>query len=112
MNYKDLPEINDRIKALGTTVENWDRNIAHVKRFQPDSDLVREYSECQSKVKAEIQDLQQQHDEIIRQMDMDEQTKTVLLLHYDTGKKWQDVADAIGVSLRQVHRIRSRAEQA
>lgn len=105
MNYKDLPGINRKIQDLHDSVARWERTIDQVKRFHADSYLVTEYSKSQADVVREIQDLQAQRDEIIGQMSMDERTKAVLLLHYDTGMTWKQVAEHEGVSLRTVYRI-------
>lgn len=108
MNYKDLPKIKTKIEYLEISVENWGRQIKNIERFQPDSSLVRDYTKHQADAIEEIRKLQQQREDIIAEMDMNERTKAVLLMHYDAGMKWQEIADREGVSIRQIHRIRKQ----
>ena len=105
MNYKDLPEINKKIRYLEKVVSNRERDINNVKRFRPDSELVTAYSEMQAETVNEIDVLLHQRDDIIAQMDMNERTKAVLLMHYDAGMPWKQVAEHEGVSLRTIYRI-------
>lgn len=107
----EIRDLEEQKTALGGQLDDAGRVIVSPGQHARYEAIVEKLIELQKQAKAELEDLYQERKkilEIIRSLEDPEQ-RAVLHLRYISCLKWEVVAENMGYSTRQVHRIHKDA---
>lgn len=111
---KSYSQVRAQIRELEEKIQKI--RIAKALPSQPDPDYIDQLEKLEAKLIKKKKEKIQRYSGIYESIEkmQDETEKTVLMLHYlrDTqgrGMYWGEIADSLGYSVRQIHRIHSRA---
>ena len=107
---KRLETIRSQMKIKTALMNSACEHLESLKDFRNADDLRCRLQSDVDTYQADITALENERRDIIRSLEgLPEKQRLVLLLHYDGGLTWQEVARSLGVSLRYVYVLRGKA---
>lgn len=104
---EELQTIKGRLRRCSQLVECFRNDVESLRDCKGAGPVVSGINKAIREYEDKIVELQEQRAQIIQKiMELPEQQNRILLLRYDLGMTYQQIADALHMSVRYVYRLR------